>query len=894
MNTIKSSLRNFIFIVLFLNFTIIQAQETLTYESVKGVVDLSASRYEAGDYKRAIEYGLKGLAQSKEIDDGQLILYSQSILGNSYLELREYRNASNYFLQIALIAKQQNNLDVAADGYYALANVYATMGAYNKAAETYKESADLLSKQKNIERHVEALTGTAFNYKFAEKYSLAIKYFNELLSLVQNDDFYKASFHEQLFIIYLEQKDWNKAIVSGEVVYNYKKKEDPKAEFLAIARQLSLAYSKAGNFNRAGTIAEEVISSNPSNIESNRIFAVSQITEGNYAVAITTLNQTLNLVIASPNEMQKMLIYKNLSEAHFKAGDKNKAMDALREAESIAVELGESKNLIEIYDLGIRIAENGSNQTLITRYNNLKIKERRNLKTAEDKKLNEIVKADNLAKKYENDLSFEIVKNISDESASRSEELDYDVKRQQRTLLSTKKKLEYTEKENAEIKRLLQENDSLKKLFKIKAEFEESRADDYKILADTTEYLMVEAMNEAEAKQTLLEVQKSLRKSDNEASAQRQIILGIIIGSVVILLMGAIFLAYKTNQSKKIISGQNRNLEEQQKIIQKRNLQLKKSSNHLLKSNNELKKTQLHLKDSLSKEQHMRSELENINSELKNTQVQLIHAEKMSSLGQLTAGIAHEINNPINFVLNSANIIGMNFEEIKEIMDEVIEKEDGDQIIQFLHTLDIEELQESMEIIIEMLGNLKYGADRVTEIVKGLRTFSRFDEAEIKTVDIHENLDSSLLILHNKYSDHNITINKEFDSSLPEIECYPGQLNQVFVNIINNAIDVLSDKENPIITIATKYDSDHAMIIIEDNGTGISENIKDKIFDPFFTTKDVGKGTGLGLSISHSIIQQHNGEIKVDSILGEGTKFTIVLPKSLYVVKADEQAVVTN
>lgn len=894
MNTHISSLRNLVVVLLFFSYTILEAQEPLTYESVKGVLDLSESRLEAGDYKRAIEYGLKGLEQAKEIKDDQLILYFQSILGNSYLETQNYKEAVNYFLQIRLISEQLNNTDLAADAYSALANVYVNMGAHNKAAETFLKSAELFGDRGDFQRQIEALAGTAFNYKFSKAYSSAIKYLQQLLKLVENDPFYTATFNEQLFFIYSEQNDLENAVAAGEVVYKYKKKEGTKAEYLDISRQLSLLYSKLGNYTRAGDLAKEVLSNSPSSSESNRVAAVAEIAEGDYESAINNLNQTLNLVIASPNSEQEMLIYKNLSNAYSEFGNQTKALDALRKSEELALKLGDSDQLIEIYKLGMVIGEKRSENDLVTRYENLKTNEENHVKAALANERRAVNKADNQAKKYETDLSFKIVNEISKESTNRTAELSDNVKRQQRTLLSTKKQLEFNRKENEEIKRLNKELDSLKTIFENQALVEAQRADVLEVEVDTVRSNLIDAMNESEAKETLLRTAEELIQSKTDAAKKQQIIYGVIIGGIVVLLLGAVFFGYNTNQSKKIITDQNRNLEEQQKIINKRNAQLKKSSGHLLKSNNQLKKTQMNLKDSLSKEQLMRSELENINSELKNTQVQLIHAEKMSSLGQLTAGIAHEINNPINFVLNSANIIGMNFEEIKEIMDEVIDKEDGNQIVDFMNTIDIEELRESMDIIIEMLGNLKYGADRVTEIVKGLRTFSRFDEAEIKTVDIHENLESSLLILHNKYSDQNITIDKSFDTNLPEIECYPGQLNQVFVNIINNAIDVLAEKENPVIKIGTKYESDKAIISIEDNGSGISDAIKEKIFDPFFTTKDVGKGTGLGLSISHSIIQQHSGEIKVDSILGEGTKFTIVLPKSLYSINTKEQAVASN
>ncbi|MGB3464806.1 MAG: ATP-binding protein [Cyclobacteriaceae bacterium] len=894
MDLFKSLLKSLFALLLVLISGLSHAQDSPTYESVKGIYDLAESRYNASDYNRAIEYGKKGLDQANEIQDDRLMQYFRAVLGKSYMEKGEFKKAIDYFLQITIIAGQGNNVNAAAEGYSILAATYSSMGAYTVAAETFKEAADAYKKTNNLDNYLESLTASAYNYRFAMNYPRSISTFRTLLDLTKSDKYYTAYFNEQLFEIYREQQDWNNAVLAGKVVYDYKKKAGPKAEYLDITRALSLAYAKERDYNSAKKLAQEVQNASPANIESNRVLGVAHLYAGEIDKALRVLNQTANLAIASPDRKSKMLIYTNLAEGYSASGDQEKATEFLQQAEAIAMKLDNPAELVDIYEIGVKIGRKKSDQAFMTKYTNLLNNETANLKNKEKQQQRKIDKQNSLARTYISDLTVKIMKDLSDESVSKSQQLSFESGLRQRQLQSTNNELENTRKENETIKRLLQENDSLRKLSELKADVAELRAENFKNLADNSDSLRIEALNEVQAKQGLLIMQKQMRKIDKEKSDQKQLTFVIIIASIVLLLLAAIFIVFKTNQSRKIIKGQNKNLEEQQKVIQKRNLQLKKSSQHLLKSNNELKKVQLNLKNSLSKEQSMRSELENINSELKNTQVQLIHAEKMSSLGQLTAGIAHEINNPINFVLNSANIIGMNFEEIKEILDEVIVMKDGEKILALIQSLDIEELNENMEVIIEMLGNLKYGADRVTEIVKGLRTFSRFDEAEIKTVDIHENLESSLLILHNKYSDHNITIDKDFGENAMEIECYPGQLNQVFVNIINNAIDVLSGQENPTIRIATDYADDKAMISIEDNGTGISDDIKEKIFDPFFTTKDVGKGTGLGLSISHSIIQQHGGEIKVDSTMGEGTKFTIVLPKNLYSVKTEEKAVATN
>jgi len=271
--------------------------------------------------------------------------------------------------------------------------------------------------------------------------------------------------------------------------------------------------------------------------------------------------------------------------------------------------------------------------------------------------------------------------------------------------------------------------------------------------------------------------------------------------------------------------------------------------------------------------EELRTALEN----LKKSQNQLIQSEKMASLGQLVAGIAHEINNPVNFISAGVESLNTNLKEIGQVMD--IYNEITPKNVE-ARLKEIEELKKKIEYneaIIEidkLLSSIKNGTKRTTDIVKGLRTFSRMDEDIIKTADIHEGLDSTLILLHNKYKDR-IEIIRNY-GNIPQIECYPGQLNQVFMNILSNAIDSIDSTGK--ITITTTKSNGIIRISIKDTGRGIPDNMKEKIFEPFFTTKEVGKGTGLGLSISHGIVEKLNGKIEVSSKVGEGTEFVVILP----------------
>lgn len=353
----------------------------------------------------------------------------------------------------------------------------------------------------------------------------------------------------------------------------------------------------------------------------------------------------------------------------------------------------------------------------------------------------------------------------------------------------------------------------------------------------------------------------------------------IIFTSILLSLTSAVSLAVYT--SRLIVNPIREVTEIAQKVTEKSNFKLRVS----VSSRDEVGVLATSLNQLIAR-------IDTYTRERKQAEARLIHTEKMSSLGSIVAGVAHEINNPVNFIYGNLEHVGEYIDDLLSLLQLYQQQyPEPNSVIQ--NQLEITEIDFLAEDLPKILSSMREGADRIRDIVLSLKNFSRLNEAEIKSVNLHEGIDNTLTLLGSRLTGK-IEVLKQY-GDLPLVECYPAHLNQVFFNLLSNAIDAIEEAEtkqrkvlSPCITIGTeikevgsKENKQEVIIRIADNGCGIPEVIQEHIFDPFFTTKDPGKGTGLGLAISYQVIAQHRGRIQVKSELGQGTEFAIILPVHL-------------
>ncbi|MFO0647246.1 MAG: ATP-binding protein [Polyangiales bacterium] len=302
----------------------------------------------------------------------------------------------------------------------------------------------------------------------------------------------------------------------------------------------------------------------------------------------------------------------------------------------------------------------------------------------------------------------------------------------------------------------------------------------------------------------------------------------------------------------------------------------------LSRSNDDLKALTTELEAVIADERKARSELQQAHRELQVTQGQLVQSARLAALGQLVAGVAHEVNNPLAFVVNNNAVLRRDVQALCELVRHYQAEDDALAAHRPEAHARIQELAESIDLPY-VLGNIEQliarsgdGLKRIQQIVQDLRNFARADESRsVAVADLAESIESTVNIVRGQARDRGVELVTALQP-LPPIVCVPSKVNQVVLNLLSNAIDACRDGDR--VTLRTAIDGDDVLLCVEDTGEGIAPEVRDRIFDPFFTTKPQGQGTGLGLSISHGIVAEHHGRIEVESAPGRGTRFTVRLP----------------
>lgn len=842
--------------------------------------NLASFYRQAGQYEMALPYYLRSERILEQAGEPEQVLDTKYEIGVLYTEWDIPKRAVEYFLRayqgyaaIEQTEKARNALSRAAATYVKSGDLTKGIGHYQKlekaqieagmplaALVTQSKLADLYWKikqnEESLKYHKRAVE-TARQVKDPQRIGVALNNLGFALRMEDQLEESRAQFEQALkaFDEAGVEKDIPERLITLNNLATLHQNMGNMDESLKTFGRLRDIYRKQGN---------EVALA-----ETQHRIATTLLYGRLYQDALQPIDEAIELAIENNQTRLLARAYKTKSEILNELGEPRKALDLLELSNQIENQIKENENEAERARVSRSVlAQQAESQLELDL-------------VAEEKKLLELdkLRSDSISKANEIQLLKERRINDSLKLAEQRRERE----RAQTELSLTQQRLA-NERKNQEIKDLQQQQQI--QAFKLQqAELEEEQAQ--------------KAREAAEQRQKVAEQQQELEKV-RRRDAERQNYFFIAIG--LFFLFGFVLILFflrKIQRNNRQLQTKNDQIMKQKEQIETQNgeinallSQAKEKNEELLASEEELRQnseelqainenleiTSARLEKSLESEIESKQRLTETLDKLKSAQSQLVQSEKMSSLGQLTAGIAHEINNPINFINSGADSVQLNYQDILEILDMYAEitpenvEDKLSEIQDFKEEIDFEEVVEETT---ELIAGMKSGAERTAEIVKGLRTFSRLDESDIKKIKLEEGLDSTLVMLRNQYKDR-ITIHKDYGETA-EIECYAGKLNQVFMNMLANAMQAIPDKGD-IFLSTQMLDADHIQVRIRDTGTGMPEHVRERIFEPFFTTKDVGKGTGLGLSISFSIIEKHNGKLNVESEEGKGTEFIITLP----------------
>jgi signal transduction histidine kinase/tetratricopeptide (TPR) repeat protein len=788
----------------------------------------------------------KDLAEQLAYQNG--ITESLKILGRSYKIQKEYLTALEHYLIAAKDLEKQGNIPSLAEVQTEIGLLFVDWGVHKKATEYFSMAYERKESMGDIQGQIELLTLLGDTYYQSNNRQKAKQYYQLLLNLHlernqkkelltvlerlselhQSSDSEKALEYElQSLKIKKEMEDYQGMVDSYKKIGNFYKNMNDNDQALTYYKK-----SLALNQELLGKVEGE------QNDDILMDIAFIHQAKGEYDEALKYLFSALDIRRSREDFVRSALVNREISFTYQALGKLKPA----REYAEMAVRWSEQEKAYEVlrdsYKLLSDIYLSGNDDEKALKYYKKYSEITNQLLVNQNNQKQQLLEQQLEIERKEKDFRLlQVEKEIKNlevkelQYIADKKEADIELLKKERELQETSLKHQQAEKEKAQQALQLSQQ-------AYEAEMNRTK------MGQQAMRLKNKELEELERQKTiaLLEERKALQESELKISqAMRTFFFGLSVLFAIIL-----FLIYRSYRLKQ------------------------KANTRLALQNMEI--------------QQQKDRLEKTLKELKLAHTQIVQSEKMASLGELTAGIAHEINNPINFVYAGVDGLRSSLEGLLDVLDKYAQLDDADSIAEIKTVLDdVKDLKqqlyfdETQDNVFEVVNAIKEGATRTAEIVKGLRSFSRLDETELKQADIHDGMDNTLVLLNSKIERDRITVIKDYDSSVPEIECFPGQLNQVFMNILGNAIDSIIDKGT--VTIETKNFESEVQVKIKDTGKGMSEEVKAKIFQPFFTTKGLGEGTGLGLSITFGIIDKHGGKITVDSAPGKGTTCTILIPK---------------
>ena len=825
---------------------------------------------------------VKLLLESDNDELDSLVLLSQKILKNNHLDsainlakvtLRKsnealyLRGAANSLMLLAEANRKKERFAEALDYYFQaekeleklqdgkslfdlsldIGLLYEEWGVHKKALEYFTKAYGIKNYYKDLNGEIYALEHIAKSHKILKDNHNALVTYQKLLEAHQskNDLPKSIAVMSNICDLYSEMEQIEKALEHNLQILGWHKLLKDSVGMTTDYNNIGYLHRKLNNnkealryFKESLAMSRQIGGHKPSLLDENvQLVNIGVIhrTEGDLNKALTYFNEALNnrLEEGEPSEIAK--VYSQIAYSYYLLNESEESISYADIAIRFAKEAGDRESLAANYKILSEMYQNLYDNQKALKYYKLHITIKDSLLSAERHRREELLQKQIEIEKKETELRAAIIDKELKELAlkelrviSSKKENDIVVLKRDQELKDVRLQVQQAEKDQAlqELQLTQQLFESQKKAQKITLLQKDTAITNLRLRQGTAE-------EEARKKEiALLNHNKELQNAELE---KEKTLKYFFIGMIALLIIISLLILISYYQKRK--------------------------ANDILTS-------------TLNK--------------LRATQSQLIQSEKMASLGQLTAGIAHEINNPINFVYAGVNGLKESLNNMMEVVNKYEEIEPVATAEAAYPSEVIEEVnklkkhlyfEETKSSVFEVVNAIEEGALRTAKIVDGLRNFSRLDETELKMADIHVGLDNTLVLLNSKIKGSRVKVHKNYTKRLQEINCYPGQLNQVFMNIISNALEATPEKGN--IWIETKSTNSEATITIKDDGPGMSDEVKNRVFEPFYTTKDFGKGTGLGLSISFGIIQKHQGTISLEDNKPSGAKFIISIPKNL-------------